>query len=98
MAGGIGGDGESRWEYFRNVVAVPSIKKTGGALRCGYVPCMRCLSLLNILLPPSHVSRTSSSSRTTTQIVLSENCLDVSRPECVAFLAVLASAASTLKA
>jgi len=31
-AGGIGGDGESRWEYFRNVVAVPSIKKTGGAL------------------------------------------------------------------
>ncbi|BDA42913.1 Adenine/guanine permease AZG1 [Coccomyxa sp. Obi] len=32
ILGGIGGDGESRWEYFRNVVAVPSIKKTGGAL------------------------------------------------------------------
>ena len=33
-AGGIGNSGEARWEYFRNVVAVPSIKKTGGALRC----------------------------------------------------------------
>ncbi len=33
--GGIGGDGESRWQYFKNVVAVPSIKQTGGALRCG---------------------------------------------------------------
>ncbi|KAK9909947.1 hypothetical protein WJX75_009918 [Coccomyxa subellipsoidea] len=32
ILGGIGGDGESRWEYFRNVVAVPSIKQTGGAL------------------------------------------------------------------
>ena len=31
--GGIGDNGEARWEYFRNVVAVPSIKKTGGALR-----------------------------------------------------------------
>ena len=31
-AGGIGDNGEARWEYFRHVVAVPSIKKTGGAL------------------------------------------------------------------
>lgn len=32
-AGGIGNNGEARWEYFRHVVAVPSIKQTGGALR-----------------------------------------------------------------
>ena len=31
-AGGIGDNGEARWEYFRHVVALPSIKKTGGAL------------------------------------------------------------------
>lgn len=31
--GGIGNSGEARWEYFRHVVAVPSIKQTGGVLR-----------------------------------------------------------------
>lgn len=50
MIGGIGGDGESRWEYFRNVVAVPSIKQTGGALRCGnYAYMQRQLSVSLIL-------------------------------------------------
>jgi AGZA family xanthine/uracil permease-like MFS transporter len=32
IPGGIGDNGEARWEYFRHVVALPSIKKTGGAL------------------------------------------------------------------
>ena len=42
LTGGIGDSGEARWEYFRNVVAVPSIKKTGGALRCAS-PCRQPL-------------------------------------------------------
>ena len=31
-AGGIGGTGPARWAYFRKVVAVPSLSKTGAAL------------------------------------------------------------------
>ena len=31
-AGGIGNNGQARLDYFKNVVAVPSVAKTGGAL------------------------------------------------------------------
>ena len=50
LVGGIGDSGEARWEYFRNVVAVPSIKKTGGALRCA-LPCWQPLLRTLILTP-----------------------------------------------
>ncbi len=63
MTGGIGGDGESRWEYFRNVVAVPSIKKTGGALRCAFVPCMQEI-FMRILFLPCHILTTCSIANT----------------------------------
>lgn len=35
-AGGIGGTGPARWAYFKKVVAVPSLSKTGAVLRCGF--------------------------------------------------------------